>query len=187
MSSALKSSFLMKELRVQSMLDDLTGLHNRRGFMMEGRKMFRHLKRHEQYIMVFYADMDDLKKINDTFGHEEGDVAIRGAASVLRQIFREQDIVARIGGDEFIAMLLCKKEMTGLEEVIMERLHRSLQRYNQTIVKPYPLSISIGVTSTLDDADKDMETLMREADERLMAEKKRKKRGRSLPPDNPAS
>ncbi|MBN2341471.1 MAG: GGDEF domain-containing protein [Deltaproteobacteria bacterium] len=181
MSSALKSSFLMKELRIQSMLDELTGLHNRRGFMMEGTRMFRMRKKGEQRIMMFYADMDDLKVINDNYGHEEGDVAISGAASVLRQTFREEDLVARIGGDEFIAMLVWDNSTSNLEARIMDRLRVSLNAYNQIMEKPYDLSISMGVTSTGLHDNRSLEDLMREADDRLMAKKREKKKGRTTP------
>lgn len=181
MSSALKSSFLMKELRIQSMLDELTGLHNRRGFMMEGTRMVRQCKKGEQRIMMFYADMDDLKIINDNFGHEEGDVAISGAASVLRQAFREVDLVARIGGDEFIAMLTWDNQIKDLEERIMERLRISLNAYNQITEKPYNLSISMGVAATDLNDNVSLETLMREADDQLLAKKRDKKKRRSAP------
>lgn len=184
MSSALKSSFLMKELRIQSMLDELTGLHNRRGFMVEGNRMFRQRKASEQRIMIFYADMDDLKVINDNYGHEEGDVAISGAASVLRQTFREGDLVARIGGDEFIAMLIWDTSVKNLKERIMERMAFSLNTYNQIMEKPYDLSISMGVTATKPGETGTLEDLMREADERLMEKKREKnlKRSTSAPP-----
>lgn len=178
MSSALKSSFLMKELRIQSMLDELTGLHNRRGFMVEGNRMFRNRKKGGQRIMMFYADMDDLKVINDNYGHEEGDVAISGAASILRQAFREEDLVARIGGDEFIAMLVWDSEVEDLEARLMERLKISLTAYNQITEKPYQLSISLGVTATSPDDSISLEELMRQADEQLMAQKREKKKGR---------
>ena len=181
MSSALKSSFLMKELRIQSMLDELTGLHNRRGFMVEGARMFRQRKVGEQRIMMFYADMDDLKLINDNFGHEEGDVAISGAASVLRQTFREGDLVARIGGDEFIAMLVWDGQIKNLEHRIMSRLTLSLETYNQIMEKPYDLSISMGVTTTEINETSTLEELMRKADEQLMEKKRKKNRGRPTP------
>ncbi|MBN2718834.1 MAG: GGDEF domain-containing protein [Deltaproteobacteria bacterium] len=181
MSSALKSSFLMKELRIQSMLDELTGLHNRRGFMMEGARMFRQRKVGEQRIMMFYADMDDLKLINDSYGHEEGDVAISGAASVLRQTFREGDLVARIGGDEFIAMLLWDGHFKNLEQRIMDRLKLSINTYNEIMEKPYQLSISMGVTATELNETGTLESLMREADEKLMEKKRIKNRNRPTP------
>ncbi|MBN2804445.1 MAG: GGDEF domain-containing protein [Deltaproteobacteria bacterium] len=180
MSSALKSSFLMKELRVQSMLDELTGLHNRRGFMHEAKKMIRQHKKGEQYLMLFYADMDDLKIINDTFGHEEGDVAIRQTAVALRQTFREQDLIARIGGDEFIIVLTTSQENLMLEKTVLRRLENILLKYNHTSNKKYILSISMGVTSTIDNSDKDLETLMREADGKLFEMKRVKKRGRDF-------
>ncbi|MBN2526767.1 MAG: GGDEF domain-containing protein [Deltaproteobacteria bacterium] len=186
MSSALKSSFLMKELRIQSMLDELTGLYNRRGFMSEAPRMFRHRKVSEQRIMIFFADMDDLKVINDNYGHEEGDVAISGAASVLRQTFREQDLVARIGGDEFIAMLVGDGHIKNLEAQIMDRLKLSLHTYNEIMEKPYELSISMGVTTADVHQTGSLEDLMREADEQLMIIKRKKNRGRpTTHPPNP--
>jgi diguanylate cyclase (GGDEF)-like protein len=124
--------------------------------------------------------MDDLKIINDTFGHEEGDVAIKQTAIALRQTFREQDLIARIGGDEFIIVLTTSKENLILEKTILKRLDNILLKYNHTSNKNYILSISMGVTSTIDSPDKDLETLMREADEKLFEKKRVKKRGRDF-------
>ncbi|MBN2715778.1 MAG: GGDEF domain-containing protein, partial [Deltaproteobacteria bacterium] len=98
--SSLKSSMMMHDLKIQSMVDELTGLYNRRGFVELSRKMIDSARRAGGKLLVFYADLDGLKRINDVYGHDEGDAAISGAASVLTDTYRNRDDIARIGGEQ---------------------------------------------------------------------------------------
>src|SRR5439155_15054078 len=84
--------------------DELTGLYNRRGFFMAAEPLARLAERAGRSFVIFYADLDGLKGINDAHGHSAGDEAIRDAAWILNQTFRSADIVARIGGDEFAVL-----------------------------------------------------------------------------------
>ena len=88
-----------------SIRDELTGLYNRRGFFMTAEPLVRIAERDGRSFLVFYADLDGLKNINDTLGHPAGDEAIRDATWVLNQTFRSADIVARLGGDEFVVLV----------------------------------------------------------------------------------
>lgn len=90
--------------REQSITDELTGLHNRRGFLALAEQGFKMARRMGKGVSLFYADLDDLKKINDSLGHSEGDRALQAAARALRACCRDSDILARIGGDEFVVL-----------------------------------------------------------------------------------
>jgi two-component system cell cycle response regulator len=88
-------------LRARTIVDELTGLYNRRGFFTLGEKTLSLMRRKGRELIVVFVDLDGLKRVNDTQGHQAGDDLIRRAAILLRATFRESDIVARIGGDEF--------------------------------------------------------------------------------------
>jgi diguanylate cyclase (GGDEF)-like protein len=93
---------------------------------------------------MLYADLDNLKRINDTFGHQEGDEALKETARLLEETFRESDIISRIGGDEFVVMPI--KDAEENVAPITERLKNNLGRYNAAKDRSYILSISVGVT-----------------------------------------
>lgn len=93
-----------ERLHTISLHDDLTGLYNRRGFFTLAEHLLKLAKRQQEGLFMLYADLDDLKKINDTLGHQKGDWALIDTANLLKETFRESDIIARIGGDEFVVM-----------------------------------------------------------------------------------
>lgn len=90
-----------KELRELSLIDELTGLYNRRGFLAMFEQFIKIARRQKNMVFMLYADLDNLKVINDTYGHNEGDMALREVATIFKETFRDSDILARIGGDEF--------------------------------------------------------------------------------------
>ena len=94
-----------EELSRLALVDDLTGLANRRAFVTVGEQLLRVADRAGETVLVVYADLDGMKAINDRHGHAAGDEALRQAAQLLRETFREADLVARIGGDEFCVLL----------------------------------------------------------------------------------
>src|SRR4030042_4829587 len=117
-SDFIKKPFTLKELiariqhvkvqkRIRSMLvtDELTGLYNRRGFFTFAEQEIKLANRLRRELYLLYADLDNLKEINDSFGHMEGDSVLIETAKILRETFRQSDIIARIGGDEFVAIL----------------------------------------------------------------------------------
>ena len=93
------------EVRQLSMTDELTGVYNRRGFFLLANQQLKIAKRTQMSCCLLFADLDGLKKINDSLGHEIGDRILAEAAYILKQTFRDSDIVARLGGDEFVIFI----------------------------------------------------------------------------------
>jgi len=154
-----------QKLREISLIDDLTGLHNRRGFMTLALQQLKIADRLAQGMTFFYADLDDLKVINDTYGHQQGDQALVDAAGVLKASLRASDILARIGGDEFVGLIL---ESGGETEIaVRARVQENLNAHNLLRIRPYRLSLSFGtaryevtdpcsIEDLLERADRDM-------------------------------
>src|SRR5579885_3216035 len=103
-AGAVKQCLLERELRSLALTDDLTGLYNRRAFLTLASQQMKLSRRKGKSLLLFFADVDGLKRINDEFGHQAGDLAIARTAEALERSFRKSDIVARIGGDEFVAL-----------------------------------------------------------------------------------
>lgn len=160
-----------RALRDLSLTDELTGLYNRRGFLVLASQQSKLARRHGGEMLLLFADMDGLKRINDTHGHDEGSRAISAAGEVLRRTFRDSDVVARLGGDEFAVLVV---EPGGRPpEFFAERMTRGLKRHNEESNAPYQVAMSVGAVR-LDDTLTVEEAVSR-ADE-LMYEEKRRKR-----------
>ena len=159
-----------------SQTDELTGLYNRRGFLSFGTQSLALARRMGRHGNVFFADLDDLKKINDTFGHLEGDLAIRQAAGLLTATFRHMDIIARLGGDEFT--ILAVDTAPDFHAILRRRLEAGLAAHNAESKKPYRLSMSVGAVSFDQSSTVTLAELLEQADETLYEEKKRRKAGR---------
>ena len=157
------------EIRRLSVTDDLTGLYNRRGFMLLGERDFRLAERSKQPIRMLFADLDGLKRVNDSSGHEAGNRLIVCAAKALNACFRSTDTVARLGGDEF-AVLVTNCE--GGVEQLRRRLQETIARMSQE--EDLDLSMSIGIVSCRWDDRPSFELLLQDADEAMYREKKRK-------------
>ncbi len=166
---AIERQRLVRELQTLSIRDSLTGLHNRRSFfaMVEHHKQMS--RRSKKGFFIFFADVDDLKKINDTFGHPEGDRALAGISDVLRNTFRDSDIVARIGGDEFAVLALEDKQDAA--EILAVRLRKNLQAYQEKKRLKYPLSLSLGSAYYNPESPVTVEALLAEADESMYRQK----------------
>src|SRR3984957_9042159 len=95
---AVKQSLLDRQLRSLALTDDLTCLHNRRAFLALSGQELRVARRKSVGLLMFFADVDNLKAINDTYGHHEGDLALVRTAQALEQTFRKSDIIARLSG-----------------------------------------------------------------------------------------
>ena len=130
-------------LRDLSLVDELTKLYNRRGFMTLAEQQIKVAHRTKKEMALFYADLDDLKRINDTFGHDEGDAALVEASSMLRDAFRDSDILARIGGDEFVVLAIDVAE--GKTAALARRLREKFVARNARSGQDYLLSFSLGV------------------------------------------
>lgn len=159
------------EVRKLSVTDELTGLYNRRGFFLLADQQLKIARRTQTSYFILFADLDGLKKINDTFGHEMGDRVIFEAAQILKQTFRDADIVARLGGDEFVLFI---PTFSGDSSTFYIRLQENIDRFNQQSERAY-ISISLGVQSGDLNNECSLEQLVAKADQ-LMYEHKRAKR-----------
>ncbi len=131
-----------EELEALSLTDDLTSLNNRRGFFTLGQQQMKIARRLKKDIILLYVDVDDLKQINDTYGHAAGDSILAALGSVLRATLRESDVIGRIGGDEFAVLAMRTK--AGSERVLKKRLQDKIAAYNAEHAKRYRLSVSMG-------------------------------------------
>jgi diguanylate cyclase (GGDEF)-like protein len=157
-----------------SQTDELTGLLNRRGFLSLGRQNLTLARRMGRRGNVFFTDLDDLKKINDSLGHQEGDAVIKAAAEILKKTFRNVDILARLGGDEFVVLTI--DTVPDFVESLKQRLEASISTYNADSGKPYKLCMSLGAVPFERESTVSLEELLDRADDVLYAEKKRKKK-----------
>jgi diguanylate cyclase (GGDEF)-like protein len=140
--SALKQTLLARELRYLALTDDLTCLYNRRGFFAAAAQQVKLATRNSQSLLLLYCDVDNLKLINDSFGHQEGDLALIRAADALEHAFRDSDVLARLGGDEFV--VLATESSTASHEILLRRLEKSLKK-SRVSESRYELSLSVGV------------------------------------------
>jgi diguanylate cyclase (GGDEF)-like protein/PAS domain S-box-containing protein len=164
-----------EEAQARSLRDDLTGLYNRRGFFTLAEHQFKLSKRSHRGMVLFFADLDALKAINDRLGHLEGDQALIDTANILSHTFRETDILARLGGDEFVVLITEPSDA----KVILGRLCQNLERHNAKAARPYQISLSIGMAHYNPLFPSSIEDLVRQADS-SMYENKRGKRSRNF-------
>jgi two-component system, cell cycle response regulator len=160
-------------VRNLSLLDDLTGLHNRRGFLAMAQHNLRLARRTQNDFAVIFLDLDGMKSINDRLGHSAGNQALVETAQVLQETFRESDVLGRLGGDEFAAFMLQAEADAG--EVIRERLRSNLHARNSQPCRRFPLSFSVGISRGQLDDLRPIEDFLAAADA-LMYEDKRAKR-----------
>jgi two-component system cell cycle response regulator len=170
---AIERKKLMLELRNLSLLDDLTGLYNRRGFFTLAEQQIRSAERENNGLFFIVADLDRLKEINDTYGHEEGDLAIKDAANILKETFRDADVIGRIGGDEF-AIVASEKNPASVKN-ITGRIENKIDSLGQKTKRRYKLSISIGLAHSSPQTSCSIDKMLAEADKLMYREKKRKK------------
>ncbi len=158
-----------EELRTQSITDILTGLYNRRGFLALATQQIKVAKRSKQDIGLLYADLDKMKWINDTFGHQGGDSALMEIANILTTSFRESDIIARIGGDEFVVLVLQPRK--DFARILTARLQGNLDKRNAEATRRYALSLSIGIVYCDADHLRPIEAMLSEADKVMYQQK----------------
>lgn len=164
---------LIEELRALSLVDELTGIYNRRGFFCMARQHLKIARRMNMGLFCIFIDVDGLKKINDTYGHLEGDRALADTAHILKETFRESDIIGRLGGDEFTALVLEDDENHA--EMIVNRLQENVKLNNARGIGNYEISLSVGVALHEAQAHETIEELVQRSDS-LMYESKRNKR-----------
>ena len=162
-----------EELWELALVDDLTGLHNRRAFMLLAEQAMKEATRAQRPVFGVFVDVDHLKTINDTYGHAEGDRALRLVAGALRAACRESDIVGRLSGDEFAILLAEALEMDGVEGRVRSHVTEAARAVK------YPLSVSIGIACCEPTHDCDIAELFEHADRAMYEEKARKRTANS--------
>ena len=162
-------------LRNSSLKDDLTGLFNRRGLLKQAAPYFDFARRQKEALLLLFIDLDGMKRINDEFGHNEGDNALINTAEILNRTFRSSDIIARLGGDEFTVLVT---DLNASKEEAIARLNENLKAFNATEDRGHKLAFSIGVATLEPERMTCFEELLEQADQ-AMYEQKRMKRGRA--------
>lgn len=181
---AIERHALVTELRRLSLTDDLTGLYNRRGFFLLGRQVLEGARRSGRSALVLYVDVDGLKRINDQYGHSAGDRLLVDAAGVIRSTFREVDVTARIGGDEFAVLA----EADDPKELIA-RIQRAADRHNQA--RPHAPSLSLSLGAEVDPpvdrstSNLTLSDLLSAADSRMYATRAARRSGLAEPDTKP--
>jgi diguanylate cyclase (GGDEF)-like protein len=169
--AVLRKQMEAKVMRL-SLTDELTGLSNRRGFLLRAEQMLKLVHRVHTQGWLVYIDIDGLKQINDTLGHDAGDRHIRNAAKVLRESFRDADILGRIGGDEFV--VFAAGAATPAVEIEL-RLRNNIIHHNQFFSDQPSLSMSIGIIRCDPHALNTLEDIIHQADAAMYIEKRRKR------------
>ena len=159
------------KLRALAHTDDLTKLNNRRGFFLLAEQFLKLADRSKIGIYLMYTDLNDFKKINDTFGHAEGDRALRAYAHLLKDNYRELDIIARLGGDEFV-LLPVGTSKDGITR-IRNRFENVLASFNEKNEHPWKLSATIGIAYYDPESPCSLDELLKQADDLLYGQKRR--------------
>ena len=159
------------EVRRISVTDELTNLYNRRGFFLLAEQELNAARRRNSKCSLIYADLDGLKQCNDRFGHAVGDTMIVDAARLLKRNFRETDIIARIGGDEFVVLAVdCRDDSA----TVLARLQGDIAEFNRNSDLVQELSLSVGIVESPSQTDASLETLVAQADKAMYAQKSAK-------------
>jgi diguanylate cyclase (GGDEF)-like protein len=159
-----------EKLRALSITDELTGLLNRRGFFVLAEQQLRIADRHTKNMVLVYADLDNLKEINDSAGHQAGDRVLAETAAFLKANFRRSDIMARMGGDEFVVLQVEDSDAEALRTRFQEAFDREVgARYRE-----YGLSISIGSATYEPHRPHSLDDLLAAADTAMYGNKCRK-------------
>jgi diguanylate cyclase (GGDEF)-like protein len=163
-----------ERLRNLSLTDGLTGLNNRRGFMILATGLLKFARRAGYPVHLLYIDLDSLKQINDTFGHSAGDAAITQFARILTDTFRDSDVLGRLGGDEFVSLIIDASESDLAS--IQARLQSNVDLYNLQAASGQALAFSLGVIYLPADSSTTMEELLSQADVAMYKHKQSRKR-----------
>jgi diguanylate cyclase (GGDEF)-like protein/PAS domain S-box-containing protein len=163
-----------EQIRNLSLTDELTGLYNRRGFTLLAEQTMKQAHRKKRSMLLIFGDVDNLKMINDTYGHAQGDQTLKEVSAILRDSFREADIVARVGGDEFVVLAVdSSKERVN---VLTNRIQSILEKRKQHGDRPYQLTLSLGIAYYDSKAPCTVSEMIAQADSRMYQQKQEKKR-----------
>lgn len=173
---ALQKARLYAEVEQLAIKDELTGLHNRRGFFLLAEQQMKQALRSGEYLLLIYIDVDDFKLVNDTLGHQAGDRALVGIAQLLQDTFRSSDILARVGGDEFAVLALLSS--SDQYELPVQRLKANWQEVNRQPDGMKLPSLSIGYALWQSQNPCGLDVLISQADTAMYNEKANKKRAK---------
>lgn len=170
MRFAVERHRLLQQTLGKSLTDDLTGLYNRRGFFELAQNQLKLSARNSKELILLYMDLDNMKGINDSFGHDIGDSLLCDMAEILRRSFRETDLCARLGGDEFVVLALgTSPEYAGL---IATRLLRNVNEFNAGRERVYNISVSMGISSFDPSTPCSLENMLNRADHAMYMDKR---------------
>ena len=161
-----------RELDMKSAYDQLTGLLNLRGFTERAKKICEDGKRRKAHLL--YGDLDHLKEINDTWGHAEGNFAIKACADILKSCIRGSDMIARIGGDEFSCLAF--SEMDTFDTILQNRIKQACKEFNERSRKPYYVELSVGIQTFELETYEDIQLANISADQILYEAKKNRRK-----------
>lgn len=164
---------MIKKLNSIWIYDNLTGLYNRAGFNKYGGYVWRECIQKNHSALLLFLDVDGLKRVNDTYGHDEGDRFIKAIAGILKRCKHHGEIVMRYGGDEFV--ILASDVSEEKAEDYRSRILKEMKNYNDSHKLPYQMSASIGVHITKPERQSELEEAIEEADRRMYEVKKIKK------------
>ena len=171
---AIERHRALEQVRQLSIVDELTGLNNRRGFLV----LFEHHRelaaRKQVPLTLIFIDLDGMKQINDSYGHQEGDRALIETGRLLTATFRKSDVIARLGGDEFCVLLTEGSEQGG--EVAINRLVANAESAVASAGRPYRLSLSLGIGRYDPKDPVPVDILIQRADHAMYLQKEAKKR-----------
>ncbi|HDH97501.1 MAG TPA: PAS domain S-box protein, partial [Proteobacteria bacterium] len=159
-----------EKLRLLATRDELTGFLNRRSGILVLEKMMKLAKRDGSKLSICFIDVDDLKDVNDTYGHMEGDRLLKTLAGFIRESLRDTDVVCRLGGDEFLLIFpQCSMDQA---EVVWARVESRINAYNKSRLKPYEIKVSRGFAEYDPEKVKSVYGFIGIADERMYRDKR---------------
>ncbi|MFO7603173.1 MAG: diguanylate cyclase, partial [Gammaproteobacteria bacterium] len=162
-------------IREMSLTDELTGLRNRRGFQLLAELQLHMAQRLGKRAVLYFADLDNMKEINDQQGHAAGDQALVDMAAILTATFRETDSIARLGGDEFVVLAL---EATSEDtEASRDRLQEHIAQHNASASRPFQIAVSVGLAEYVPDTEDSIASLLKRADADMYQVKQKRRRG----------
>jgi diguanylate cyclase (GGDEF)-like protein len=160
---AIQRHYLQEELRKLTIMDELTKLYNRQGFFHLAEREMKHAQRTKRKISLICLDLDGLKSINDTLGYQEGDIALIDVAGIIKNTFRSDDIVARIGGDEFVVLLLESTDAATAAGINL--LQENIAEHNARRNRRFNLSLSWGISHCEQESQCSIDKLLSRAEE----------------------
>lgn len=177
MRYAIERHRLQDQLYNLSIIDELTGLYNRRGLFHLAEQHMNTCGSDNRGFYLIVSDLDRMKQINDTYGHHMGDLALKDTAQILKEVFRDSDIIARMGGDEFTVILPETQphslDLNAFEQEIISSMEQNLHSFNLSAGRSYPLSISLGMSYYTPGTSVTLGELIIQADHRMYTHKKR--------------